>query len=154
MKLGQTSFIQFLSRMVASLLGFIATIYFARLLGAEPLGIYNLVLGIVSWLGIIGSIGLSGAIIKRVSEGKQREQYATAGILSIMALFAVLAIGIVLFRSHVDSYIGRPVTEYVVLILFVTLLFNCHITTQWAKSSSYKWGTISNKNRWAKPTSD
>jgi O-antigen/teichoic acid export membrane protein len=124
MKLGQTSFIQFLSRMVASLLGFIATIYFARLLGAEPLGIYNLVLGIVSWLGIIGSIGLSGAIIKRVSEGKQREQYATAGILSIMALFAVLAIGIVLFRSHVDSYIGRPVTEYVVLILFVTLSYS------------------------------
>lgn len=124
MKLGQTSFVYFLSRLTASALGFVATIYFARLLGAEPLGIYYLVLGIVSWLGIVGKIGISGAISKRVSEGEQREQYAAAGASFIMTLFVMLAIVLFLFRSYVDSYVGYPATGYVVLILLVTLSYS------------------------------
>ncbi len=121
MKLGQTSLIYFLSRLLAAVLGFIATIYIARLLGADPLGIYYLVLGVVSWLAIAGRIGVSGAISKRVSEGEERMQYATAGTSFIAALFIILATGLFLFRPYVDSYIGYPATGYIVLILLVTL---------------------------------
>ncbi|SFS68440.1 oligosaccharide flippase family protein [Halostagnicola kamekurae] len=121
MKIGQTSVVYFVSRIFASLFGFIATIYFARLLGAEPLGIYNLVIGVVSWLAIAGKIGISGAITKRVSEGEEREQYATAGITLIAVLFIILLTSLLLFRPYVNDYLGHPATGYVVLILFVTL---------------------------------
>lgn len=121
MRLGQTSLIYFLSRVTTSVLGFVATLYFARLLGADPLGVYYLVIGVISWLAIAGNIGVSGAISKRVSEDHDREQYAVAGILLIVALFTVLAVGLILLRPYVDSYIGYQATEYVVLILLVTL---------------------------------
>jgi len=80
MRLGQTSLIHFLSNLLASALGFLATLYIARLIGSEPLGIYNLVLGLVSWLAIAGKVGISGAISKRVSEGEDQGQYALAGV--------------------------------------------------------------------------
>ena len=124
MKLGQTSLVYFLSRLLSSALGFVATIYFARFLGADPLGIYYLVLGVVSWLAIAGRIGVSGAISKRVSEGKEQEQYAAAGISVVIVLFVILAIGLFLLRSYTNAYLGYPATGYVILILLVTLLFS------------------------------
>lgn len=121
MNLGQTSFVYFLSKLVASILGFVATIYFARLLGAESLGIYYLVLTVVSWLGIVGNIGVTGAITKRVSEREEEAQYATAGIVLIGALFVIVSVGLVFLRSYVDSYVGYQATGYVTLLLLVTL---------------------------------
>lgn len=121
MRLGQTSVIFFTSRITASILGFVATIYFARLLGADPLGIYYLVIGVVSWLAIAGTIGISSAVTKRVSEGDERKKYTTAGFSLIAFLFVILSIGLLLLRSHVNNYIGYPATKYIVLILLVTL---------------------------------
>lgn len=124
MKLGQTSVIYFGSRILASVLGFVATIYFARLLGAGPLGVYYLVIGVVSWLAIAGKIGISGAVTKRVSEGDEREQHAAAGITFVTALFIILSIVLLLFRPYVNDYLGYPATGYVVLILSVTLAWS------------------------------
>ena len=121
MRLGQTSIIYFVSRFLASLLGFGATIYFARELGAEPLGIYHLVLGLVSWLAIAGKVGISGAMKKRVSEGNDQGAFALAGTVLVFVIFVVLAGGLLVFRSPVESYLGYPAVGFVVLILFVTL---------------------------------
>lgn len=124
MKLGQTSIVYFLSNFLASVLGFFATLYFARILGAEPLGIYNLVLALVSWMGIVGKIGVTGAISKRISEGNEQEKFAVAGLALIVGLFSALALVLVLFRSYVNSYVGYPATGFIVLILFATLTWS------------------------------
>lgn len=122
MRLGKTSVVHFFSSLVASGAGFLATIYIARMLGAEPLGVYNLVVGLVSWLAIAGRVGISKAIIKRVSEGTEPGAYTMAGVSIIAALFLVLAAGIVLFRSQVVNYVGYPATGFIVLILLAVLL--------------------------------
>lgn len=122
MKLGQTSVIHFLSSLAASALGFFATVYIARQLGAGPLGTYHLVLSLVSWLGIVGNVGFTKAITKRVSEGEQREQYTTAGIVIILSLFIVVMIAVVIFQKQVNNYLGSNLTGYVLLLLFATLL--------------------------------
>lgn len=122
MRLGQTSIVHFLSSLLASALGFLATIYIARMLGAGPLGVYNVVVGLVSWLAIAGKVGLSGAISKRVSEGEDESEYALAGAAIIGSLFVVITFGILLFRSQVIDYVGYPATGYIVLILLVVLL--------------------------------
>jgi O-antigen/teichoic acid export membrane protein len=48
MNLGQTSVVYFVSKLLGSVLGFVATIYFARVLGAEVLGQYALVLALIT----------------------------------------------------------------------------------------------------------
>ncbi|WP_226007598.1 oligosaccharide flippase family protein [Natrinema salinisoli] len=122
MRLGQTSIIYFLSKLFASALGFLATIYIARMLGPGPLGVYHVVLGLVSWLAIVGKVGLSGAISKRISEGEERGAYALAGATIILGLFILITCGLLLFRSYITAYVGYPATGYIVVILLIVLL--------------------------------
>lgn len=124
MRLGQTSLSYFLSRLLGSAIGFIATLYIARILGAEPLGIYHLALSLVSWLAVAAKVGISGAITKRVSEGEERGQYAVAGMSLIAILFVIFAAGILFFRHLVNDYIGYPAAHFVVLILLAVLVFS------------------------------
>lgn len=118
MRLGQTSIVFFVSKVLGSALGFVATIYFARVLGEEILGFYALVLSIVAWLTVLGKVGLSSAITKRISEGDEREAYATAGAITLTAIGIVVAAGVILFQGYVNSYVGRPVASLTAVIIF------------------------------------
>lgn len=122
MKLGQISVVHFTSSFVSSVLGFVATVYVARMLGPEPLGIYQVAIGLVSWLAIIGKVGTSRAITKRVSEGSEPGEYTVAGTAIIFGLFAVVAVVVLVFREQVAAYVEYPVAGYVIVILFVVLL--------------------------------
>lgn len=125
MRLGQTSAVFFLSRITASLLGFGATLYFANELGSGPLGVYSLVLGVVAWLRIAGTMGVPQAISKRVSEGEDEGQYVAAGATIIAALGGVLLVAVALFRGQVNAYVGYPDAA-----VFVGLIFIVAILTQ------------------------
>lgn len=123
MRLGQTSALYFLFRLIASLSGFVATLYVARLLGAAPLGVYNLAIGVVSWLAVVSNIGVSGAISKRVSEGKDQDSYAIAGIGLVAVLAVVVSIGVLLFRTRINAYVGHPnAAVFIVLILVLVVV--------------------------------
>lgn len=122
MRLGQTSLLYFLSKISGSLLGALATVYIARILGAEPLGIYHLVIGLVSWLAILGRVGVSKAITKRVSEGSDEGEYVVAGTVVIISMFVLVTAAIALFRGQIVEYVGYPATGFIILILFVVLL--------------------------------
>ena len=124
MRLGQTSFIHFISKSVASAIGFVATIYFAQLLGADTLGIYFLILGLVSWIELGGRMGVSSAITKRVSEGHEQGQYVVAGFLIIVGLSLSLSAAVFLFQNQINDYIGDDVAELVILLTISTLLFS------------------------------
>ena len=121
MRLGQISAISFISQVIGAAVGFIATLYIARTIGAEPLGIYNLALALVSWIGIAGNIGFSGAISKRVSEGSEQGEFAVAGAAIVISLFVLLAIWLLIFRPYVNAYIGFPATGFLILLLFGNL---------------------------------
>jgi len=121
MRLGQTSIIYLVSKIAGSVLGFVATIYFARLLGEETLGHYGITLALVSWLGILGSVGFGQAIVKRMSEGNEPEAYLTAGLLIKAILLVTVSIGVFAFRDEVNTYIGASVATFVVLILLAKL---------------------------------
>jgi O-antigen/teichoic acid export membrane protein len=121
MRLGQISAISFISRIVGSAVGFIATLYVARAIGAEPLGIYNLTLALVSWISVVGSVGFSGAISKRVSEGSDQGKFAVAGATIIISLFVILALVLLTIRPYLNDYIGFSATGFLILILFGNL---------------------------------
>lgn len=122
MRIGQTSAIFFISKIVGSAIGFVATVYFARYLGASILGSYSLVLAVVAWTNILGSSGITGAVGKRLSEGTQRAEYFTAGVISTVVTFAITASLVIIFGGWINAYLGEPLVHFVILLLFVQLL--------------------------------
>jgi O-antigen/teichoic acid export membrane protein len=109
MKIGQTSFAVFVSKLVGSALGFVATLYFARELGASVLGSYALVLALVAWLKLGGRLGISSAMTKRMSEGEEPAAYATAAAVTVAGLGLVLTLLVFAFDNTVQSYVGVDV---------------------------------------------
>lgn len=122
MRLGQTSVIYFFSKILGSALGFFATVYIVRALGEDIYGQYSLVLAVALWAAIGGKIGLTGAVVKRVSEGDERREYITAAMMMGGTLFLIVSIFTIIFRNQINNYIGAPVAEFVILLVFVDLL--------------------------------
>ncbi|WP_049986256.1 oligosaccharide flippase family protein [Halobellus rufus] len=121
MRLGQTSIIHFVSRLLASALGFVATIAIARILGSDTLGIYYLIISMVSWLGIAVTMGVRGAVTKRISDSEDEAAYAIAGGTISTGLFVVMSVFVLIFQQQVNDYIGYSAAEIVILFLFVNL---------------------------------
>lgn len=121
MRIGQTSFVVFASKFVGSALGFVATLYFARTLGATVLGHYAIVLAVVAWLALGGQLGISSAVIKRISEGEAPSAHFTAGIFIVATLGLVLSIGVLALGNIVNAYVGDQVAPFVALLLLISL---------------------------------
>lgn len=121
MRVGQLSAIDFVSKLLASLLGFTATVYFARILGADALGRYYLVLSVVSWLSLLGTMGIGRSLVKRISEGTDTGNYLSAGATLISGFFLALFILLFVFRGTLNEYIGVPALGFVIVLLGVGL---------------------------------
>jgi O-antigen/teichoic acid export membrane protein len=121
MRVGRTAFIVFASKVLGSVLGFLATLYFARTLGAEVWGYYASVLALVAWLKLGGELGVSKAVTKRISEGDEPNAFFTSGFVLVLSLGAVLALVVLLLADFVNSYIGKQVAPFVAALLMAGL---------------------------------
>lgn len=128
MRVGQTSFVVFASRLVSAALGFLATVYFARFLGAEVLGYYAVVVALAGWLQLGGRLGISSAVTKRISEGNEADAYVMAGAISVAAIAVIFLSAVLLFADPINNFIGSPVA------LFVGLLFLSGLFYQYVNS--------------------
>ncbi|MFD1646113.1 flippase [Haloarchaeobius litoreus] len=117
MRIGQTSIIYSVSRFAGSALGFVATVYFARVLGDAVLGQFALILALVMWVGIASQVGLSESITKRISEGSESEKYFGAGLVFAGGVTVVATLVILLFGDTVDSYVGTSAVLFVIPLL-------------------------------------
>ena len=123
MRIGQTSFVVFVSKLVGSALGFLATIYFARVLGAEILGYYALVMALTAWFILAGRLGIAKAMAKRISEGEEPAAYLAASAVLMGSIGGVIALLALLFHEHIDAYVGETVAAFVAAILLVKLFY-------------------------------
>jgi O-antigen/teichoic acid export membrane protein len=121
MRIGQTSFITFVSKLVSSVVGFAATLYFANILGPGILGNYYLLLSVVSWLSLLGTMGVGNAITKRISEGESPGAYRVAGGVMLLSLMTVIVLGLFVFQDYIEQYLSLESIEFVVLLLIVGL---------------------------------
>jgi len=78
--------------LITTLLGYVATMYFARTLGQGTLGAYFLLLSYLGIAGLVTDGGFRSAAIKRISEGRDQEAYFGAFIVLRLILFAGMAI--------------------------------------------------------------
>jgi O-antigen/teichoic acid export membrane protein len=123
-RLGQTSVVHFGSELLASVAGFVATLYIARELGSSTLGTYALFIAVLIWLKTGVGSGLHQAINKRVSEVGDSARYLGAGIVIQAALFGVVALVLFVFRPYLDWYLGFEGTLLLILALAVVLAFS------------------------------
>lgn len=143
MRIAQKSFIVFFSKLVGSVFGFVATIYFARLLGAEILGYYASVLAIVAWLAFVSDLGVTTALTKRVSEGREQSSYFTGSVLLILGLGSTVCIVVLLLADTINAYVGETVAAFVVLLLVVRLFHETVIATLEGENNVHIAGLLS-----------
>lgn len=122
MRLGQTSAVLFIAKFFGSIIGFVTTVVFARLLGEAVLGQYATVLALMTWFTLIGSIGVSESITKRLSEGEELEKYAGAGFTILFCVFVIMALFVLVFQQQVNRYVGAPVAVMMVGLLLTAIL--------------------------------
>jgi O-antigen/teichoic acid export membrane protein len=122
MRLAKKSILYFVSDVGTSVIGFLATLYFARVLGSEPLGQYFAVIGLMAWATIPAN-GLSAAIAKRISEGKDANDIFSAAAVINGSYAVSLFIISVLADEHLNGYIGAEISLLFGLLLLVNVFF-------------------------------
>lgn len=134
MRLGQTSIVVFLSNVLASAIGFVGTVYFARVLGPAVIGIYATIVALLTWLQLGGKAGLHEAITKRLSEGEDRGEYLAAAIITASITCLILITALFVFRGPLNAYLHEFNTYTdISVVWFILLLFifqvAFHLTT-------------------------
>lgn len=124
MRIGQTSVVHFGSELLASLAGFVATLYIARELGSATLGTYALFIAVLIWLKTGFGSGLHQAVNKRVSEVDDGERYFGAGILLQLVVYGALVVVLVTVHHYLDAYLGFDGTPLLIVTLGAVLAFS------------------------------
>lgn len=124
MRIGQTSVVHFGSELLASLAGFVATLYIARELGSAALGTYALFVAVLIWLKTIFGSGLHQAITKRVSEAEGGGEYLGAGVLIQAALLVALVAVLLAARPYLNAYLDFSGTVLLIVALTVVLAYS------------------------------
>jgi len=88
------------SSSVITIIGFLATIFYAHWVGAEVLGTYFLFLSFYSVLSLFTDLGINYASTQRISEGKEQDFFYSAGFIIRVALFILLTMILVLFQGR------------------------------------------------------
>jgi len=117
MRPAKTSIVVFASSQFSTLVGFIATFYIASYLGPNVLGAYSVIVGMLYWISQPAS-AINSAINKRVSEGVDRGEMLSAGILTNVAITLFVVVGILLFSSSVEAYVEHPVSIAIAVLVF------------------------------------
>lgn len=120
MRLGQTSAIQFVSRIVTSAAGFLATLYFARVVGSEVLGTYFLLLSAVAWISLLVDAGISESVAKRMSEGSDPGAYFQLGLLIVGVGVSALVLLLLALSRPVTDYVKHPLATFLLVVLVVS----------------------------------
>lgn len=111
-----------LARLGALAISWLASLYFARALvnPQASLGTYYAFETVVSFLVLVANGGLNGAIVKRVSEGEEPEEFATAGLLMSGGFVLVLSVIVILSTPLLVDFFGF---EGLSVIILVSTLF-------------------------------
>lgn len=93
--------------------------YFARILGAEILGIYFVYMATFNLINMFMDAGLSAGTIKRISEGEDEEEFFTASLLMHTLTLAIAIILLYLLRGRIDDYVGAHIWYFLALSLIL-----------------------------------
>lgn len=107
MRLGKTALSHFLSQVVVTLAGFVATWLIAVVLGADGLGRYSVIVSLgFFWLVIPGN-AVSMAVTKRMSEGDRRDGFLGGGVLLTVVVGVVVSAAVLVAGELLGGIVSR-----------------------------------------------
>ena len=114
--------------LVITAAGFLSTIYFAKVVGADALGAYFLFIAYCSIFNTVSDGGLGGAAIKRISEGVEQNEYFSAffAARSILALSAVIFL--LIFRGLFNDLNASGLFIWLPMIIIANLFAGGAVT--------------------------
>jgi O-antigen/teichoic acid export membrane protein len=104
-----------------TIIGFISTIYFAHALGPSVLGAYFLFLAYLGIFNLVGDGGFGGAAVKRISEGKEPNEYLSAFAFIRIVLLAVSVSVLIFAEPYLKDVTSSGVFFWLLLALIVTV---------------------------------
>jgi len=109
------------STICLTVVGFVSTIYFAHVLGPAPLGAYFLFLAYFGIFNLIGDGGFGGAAVKRISEGKEPDEYFSAFVFIRIALLAVSVTALLWAEPYLKDATSSGIFFWLLLVLIVSV---------------------------------
>ena len=128
MKVGQIqrqSLIVFGSTISMTFIGFLSTIYFAHILGPAPLGAYFLFLAYFGIFNLVGDGGFGGAAVKRISEGKDQDEYFSAFVFIRIVLLAFSITALLIAEPYLKDATSSGIFFWLLLALIVSVFPSC-----------------------------
>lgn len=120
MNLGRSAVKLFVAQSGRALLLFAGITYFSRVLTPGELGAFFLFKALLGLLSIPADFGVRGAVEKRLSEGDPPTETLGSALVIKLVLVSLVALGILLARSHINDYIGADLAVLLVVALVVT----------------------------------
>lgn len=106
-----------------TLIGFISTMYFAQTVGESVLGVYFLFLAYYNILNIILDGGLGWAGVKRISEGKERNEYFSALIILRFLLVGILLLFLFILSPLIEEINESGIFYWLVIALIIAIIW-------------------------------
>ena len=115
------SFITLVLTITLTGIGFLSTIYFAHTLGPAPLGAYFLFLAYFGIFNLIGDGGFGGAAVKRISEGKEPQEYFSAFVCIRIVLLAVSVTVLLIAEPYLKDITSSGMFFWLLLALIISV---------------------------------
>lgn len=112
MNLARSSLKLLTGKLGAAIVQFVGIVYFARVLGATPLGIFFLFQALLGILSIPADFGLRGAVNKRISEGEYRGAFLSSVLLLKAGAVLVIGTAVLIMSPFINKYVGAEVAVY------------------------------------------
>jgi len=100
-----------------SAIGYIATMYFAHVLGPAVLGAYYLFLSYYGVFSLIGDGGFGGAAVKRISEGREGNEFFSAFIVLRIVLLGVSLTALLFLAPYFAEFVLSGLYPWLILAL-------------------------------------
>ena len=83
-----------------TIIGFLATIFYAHWVGAEVLGLYFLFLSSFAILGLFTDLGIGYAATQRICSGVDQNEFFSANITIRLFFYAIVCTVMIVFREY------------------------------------------------------
>jgi O-antigen/teichoic acid export membrane protein len=116
------SLISFAKIIGLTAIGYIATMYFAHVLGPAILGSYYLFTAYYSIFSLIGDGGIGGAATKRISEGKDENAYFSAFVVLRVVLLVASVLVLLAIAPYLVDFVASGLLPWLLLALLISTI--------------------------------
>ena len=118
------SMISLTTTIALTFIGFLSMMYFAHAVGESVLGAYFLFLAYFSIFNLVGDAGFGGAVVKRISEGQDQNEFFSAFVALRIILLTVSVSALLLARPLLVDMDRSGMFSWLVIALIIGVYYS------------------------------